>query len=222
MRATKRIAHSDRTSSTLHRVDQPLGTECHGASRRPKNSKTPYSGEVVAGRRTRRHTFTIIELLVALAISALLITATLGVVANMSRDLDRLKKVHHKPAWQVNLEQQLQRDLANARRYELTPTQLTLIGHAASTSPTSTPTLRPSRIEYEILSDNDESWLIRRAEEIGGAHTDRNLACQRITKLQKVESDGTLTDSTAGDMSSGIELQLTCEDSEPITIRSLR
>lgn len=93
--------------------------------------------------------FTLIEMLLATTISAVLMGAVLMILANLSRDRWRLDRAQSAKSMQPLLEQ-LRWDLTNATTMSQSPggQRLTLIGHGGIDPDTLTPTGRLSRVVY--------------------------------------------------------------------------
>jgi prepilin-type N-terminal cleavage/methylation domain-containing protein len=107
--------------------------------------------------------FTLIELLVATALSAVLISAVLNILACLSRDRARLDRASAVPSPAPLLES-LRWDLRNAGSMSQSARGLVLIGHGGIDPQALTPTGRLTRVTYRLVHDKSMQLLVREQE----------------------------------------------------------
>jgi hypothetical protein len=109
-------------------------------------------------------------MLAAAALTALLMTALLQVVASIGRGRRALERSDHGPAasWRADLLESLRWDLTNARSAVFEPDRLTLTGHGALDPATLAPGHEPVTVVYETDSLANRPWLVRRQSARGG------------------------------------------------------
>jgi prepilin-type N-terminal cleavage/methylation domain-containing protein len=112
--------------------------------------------------RRSRAGLTLIELLAASALAALLLAAVSGILGLLSRQHHELISQQPGEPWQRRLVEQLQWDFANARHYEAAPKQLTLVGYGGRNFDTHAPVFCRAEIRYEVLDIGGRSCLVRR------------------------------------------------------------
>jgi prepilin-type N-terminal cleavage/methylation domain-containing protein len=110
----------------------------------------------------RRSGFSLIELLVATALSAMLMAAVLAILAGVSRDRKRLTAAQNLPSPQAMINR-FQWDLTNAQTLSQSPDghSLELIGHCAIDYKTLAPNGRLVTVDYRLYQDGDTSCLVR-------------------------------------------------------------
>jgi prepilin-type N-terminal cleavage/methylation domain-containing protein len=110
----------------------------------------------------RRSGFSLIELLVATALSAVLMTAVLAILTGVSRDRKRLIAAQNTPSPQAMIDR-FQWDLTNAQTLSQSPDgrSLELIGHGGIDYKTLAPNGRLVTVDYRVYQDGDVSCLVR-------------------------------------------------------------
>ena len=139
-----------------------------------------------ATRRPNRHALTLVELLVAAALAAMLLTTTMGILKTLVAKRKVLVDGSALAAWHRPLEDQLRWDLANARRYEFNAQRLRLVGYGARDFDTHVATHRQSEVVYQVVRLAQNSWLWR--EEIqpeinSNRNRRREIVCCGVTGL---------------------------------------
>ena len=113
--------------------------------------------------------FTLVEFLVA-SLLAVILMATLTGLLNA---IWRQSKAAHRAASDYPatwlLEEQIRRDLANARYFELVPRGVRLGGFLTTGSPSGEPTFRHATVSYEVVSSSSNSRLVRVEQPMGSA-----------------------------------------------------
>ncbi|MCA9264566.1 MAG: hypothetical protein KDA60_11980 [Planctomycetales bacterium] len=142
--------------------------------------KTPSQGRCAA--------FTTIELLASLTLTSLLLVAVLGLVGLLAKGREELSQQATSNYPPIAVESLLRDDLANSTQYELTVTELKLLGHAARWKASTVHTHRPTEIVYSVfqLADGD-TWL-RREEVLLDSESNKNrtvqLVMQGVTQIR--------------------------------------
>jgi len=114
---------------------------------------------------------TAIEVLASTILSALLMTALIGVLRGLKAHEQALELRRPEPPWQASLAAALAADLQHAVTYQLTPQALTLTGHGGRAASGESNWL-PSLVVYEVRRNDDTRMLVRREIPIaGGAAT---------------------------------------------------
>lgn len=109
----------------------------------------------------RRRGMTAIEVLASTILSALLMTALIGILRGLKAQERTLESRRPQPAWQQSLEAALANDLQQATTYQLTPYALTLAGHGGRDESGRSNWL-PSRVVYEVRKAEGCEALVRR------------------------------------------------------------
>lgn len=163
---------------------------------------------------------TLVELLPALALAALLLAALMGVVKGLAQQRRALAE-RESPAWRQAFLEQLRWDLLHARQMRSTPTRLTLEGFAARDFATGEATHRPTRVEYYIVEAGTQTWLLRQEahlDELTNQHQRAELVCLNATSLT-VESLQTQAAGQAGVAAGAVPLavrvQLSVQGARP-------
>jgi len=110
----------------------------------------------------RQRAFSLIELLVATALSAVLMAAVLAILTGVSRDRHRLTATESLPLPQAMIDR-FQWDLTNAQTLSPSPDgrSLELIGHGGIDSKTLAPNGRLVSVSYLVYQDGNVSCLVR-------------------------------------------------------------
>lgn len=112
---------------------------------------------------SRNRAFTLIELLAATVIAAVLMVGVLVVVAQLGTDQQRLAN-HPEPEAANRIIELLQRDLAGATSIATGAPSDSIVmdGYGALSLETQLPTGRAAEISYRIIHIHDSSWLVRK------------------------------------------------------------
>jgi prepilin-type N-terminal cleavage/methylation domain-containing protein len=151
-----------------------------------------------------RRAFTILELLAATALTAILMAAVLHVVGAISASRAVLaRQADAGAAWRADFLDLLRRDMTNASKVTLRPDQMTLTGRAALDAETLEFRHEPVNVVYGLSVIDGRSWLVRRQSPRDGWSSSppwAELVCPDVTGLvvQRVSSTpGTLAPSVA-------------------------
>lgn len=147
--------------------------------------------------------FTIIELLVALTLAAMLVLTVVGVVGRLAASQRIVTDADDEPTWLTALQDQLRTDFANARRFDLKPDELTIWGHGGRRYPDARITLRPAVIRYAIVTEQERGWMMReeRLLDEPSARKYRNIVCRGIIGFRFIHPDGREATEESGTIS---------------------
>lgn len=110
----------------------------------------------------QRRGLTLIELVVATALAALLMAAVAGVMRSLVMQKKVLLSNDPPTPWKDRLRDQLRWDFANARRFSAEAARLRLVGYGGADFDTGALTQRPTEVVYETIDVGPRSWLVRR------------------------------------------------------------
>jgi hypothetical protein len=112
---------------------------------------------------TKKLAFTIVELLAATALAAVLLGGLLLLTGALARSTRALDQVAQADEWHRGVVELLRRDLAAATRVELGDGKVTLRGHGEIDRLMGNATHRPATVAYEQARLEDgRMWLFRR------------------------------------------------------------
>lgn len=126
---------------------------------------------------------TVVELLVATALASMLIVALLGILGILAEKRKLLIDESAFVPWHVRLERQLRFDLGNARRFELSPDRLRLLGYAGRNFETGRPTHRRTEVVYRLAPAAGKVWLVRdesQLDSLSNANRRTEIVCSGI------------------------------------------
>jgi prepilin-type N-terminal cleavage/methylation domain-containing protein len=109
-----------------------------------------------------RRAFTLLELLAATALSALLMVVVLRVLATIGRDRRTMAERPGPMVWRADLLDTVRRDLTDSTAAHYGNNALFLTGHAALDRETLAPRDEPVTISYGITVLHGRTWLTRR------------------------------------------------------------
>lgn len=109
-----------------------------------------------------RRAFTLLELLAATALSALLMVAALHVLATLFLDRRTMAQRPGPQVWRADLLDTIRRDLTGSTGVQYGTNKLVLTGHAALDRDTLAPRDEPVTVSYEIAMLHGKPWLTRR------------------------------------------------------------
>ena len=136
-------------------------------------------------KRGRRAGLTLIELVAALGLSAMLMAICLTVVGRMSVSGKALFQKKRIQPWQTLLKQQLQRDYVGCRSVSFSANSIRMSGYSRSDGARFT----PSEIEYRIVTNNNSNNLYRSVSRLlgtGGNASTKELVCNNVTRFRTV------------------------------------
>jgi hypothetical protein len=131
----------------------------------------------------KRTAFTLVELLAATALAALLLAAGFGVIGSLGRTRAALARQNAARSYAAEAVDLLRWDLANARYMKATPDELTLTGYGGLDPETVAPRHRPVTVRYRVAAAGGRTWLVRDQTDLDVA-TNRNrstaLVCSGV------------------------------------------
>ena len=135
---------------------------------------------------------TLIELLAAMALAAVLMTAVAGVLRLLAAERRAVEDNRVPPIWKERLVEQLRWDLINSRSMSVAPTRLLLSGYAGCDFASGAVTQCPAEVTYQLYRRNERNWLVRREFHQDSADRDRRrteLVCDSVCKMtvQRIE-----------------------------------
>lgn len=160
--------------------------------------------------KKQRTGLTLVELLVALTLSAMLMAVLLGMVSRHSRMNKRLIEKTPSHPWRSLLRTQLQEDYSGCRHVIVGRDSLLIDGYSRS---------GPTRVRYSIVSDQETNWLYREQTSLLGVRTNevnRELVCRSVSGfLAKTELSTDIAPGT-------LRLQLDVNEQEPLKVALVR
>ncbi len=182
-------------SETRCRSATPSSRPACGPRPPAHDRRGPRAGRLNGKVRRVRPAFTLVELVAATALSALLLTAVLSVV----RTLNRRPPPDGYLDVAAPLAAQLRWDVANAVVLRTGPAGLTLAGYGSLDPDTMEPTREPTQVTYALQTVGERTWLVRRQQALdaraeGG--TSAELVCGDVTALT-VDAPPTAADREA-------------------------
>jgi hypothetical protein len=138
------------------------------------------------GRQVGRSAMTLVELLAATILAALLMAAVLGVLKAITREEKALKGNTTGENWEAQFVRQLEWDLANSRTVTVTPTGFQLVGFAGRDFASGAPLHCRTSIEYAVHNLRGGSVLVRNEAHLDSPDLDNQsleLVCNRIERI---------------------------------------
>jgi prepilin-type N-terminal cleavage/methylation domain-containing protein len=121
----------------------------------------------------RRPAFTLVELLAATALAAMLLAAGFRVVGSLGRARAALARQDLARSYAAEAVDLLRWDLANARYMKSVPGDLTLTGYGGLDPDSLAPRHRPVTVRYHLAAAAGRNWLVREQADLDVA-TNRN------------------------------------------------
>lgn len=134
---------------------------------------------------------TLVELLAALTLSAMLMAVLLGMISQQSQLNKQLQAKRPFMPWQSHLRKQLQSDYAGCRHFLLKPDRIVFEGYSRFDDDKTGLATGPSSIQYYIVSSNGESLLFRERTDLMSIQPDRvtrELVCSSASQF-RLESE---------------------------------
>lgn len=131
------------------------------------------------GRRHRR-AMTAVEVVASTVLASMLMVAVIGVLRGLKAQEDALDLHILRPRWHTTFEKVLGHDLALAHEYELTRQRLTLYGYGGRDPQTRLPNWQPAVISYELVPQEESTWLVRSEFHVGGGPPARELVLSGV------------------------------------------
>jgi hypothetical protein len=140
---------------------------------------------------------TLVELLAASALAALLFVALSGVLRSLAIQRRTLLAGKTTEPWRVQLAQQLRWDLANARTMKSRFGELRLVGYGSCDFATGEPTFQRSEIVYFVRNIGKGLWLMRKETHPDDMTLDNyrtDLVCTGVTDLGVIDLEADVND----------------------------
>jgi len=131
---------------------------------------------------SRNNAFTLIELMLTLAIVSLLTLAALKVAAATSRDVRSLQKAADAPGLAPGLMELISRDLMHAHKLRKTASGFALQTHVCLDPKTFELRHMPAEVEYEVRKVGQRSLLVRR-QRLQDQKETRELVCCNVSAI---------------------------------------
>jgi prepilin-type N-terminal cleavage/methylation domain-containing protein len=130
-----------------------------------------------------RKGFTILELLAATALTALLMVVVLHVISSLGRSRAALARQVDGGAWRANLLDTLRHDLCNASTASFRQDGITLAGHGALDRNTLAHGHEPVTVTYGLTTIHGRRWLVRSQARRDGASNEpwAELLCPDVS-----------------------------------------
>ena len=135
--------------------------------------------------------FTLVELLAAMALTAVLMLAVLHVVGSLGRSrmaMERRAAAANVAPWREDLIETLRRDLGGAAGLRYVPNGVVLAGHAALRRASLAPADEPVTVSYGLTEIHGRTWLCRRQVARdgypGGDEPWTELVCPDVTAFE--------------------------------------
>lgn len=137
----------------------------------------------------KRSAFTLIEMLLATILTAVLMVGVLAVIARIANPMQHASDIDTDATPYVESEMLVQifaADLAHARTIHALPGELRLMGYTSLEPQRRTRTQRPTHIHYRVASVDRQPWLLRDEYPLDGqtksiSHTE--LIAQGVTRI---------------------------------------
>lgn len=134
-----------------------------------------------------RQGMTLIELLAALTLSAMLMAVLLGMVSQQTRVNRQLQTEKPFLPWISQLKTQIQSDYAGCRHILFESDRIVINGYSRLDSDRTGLISGPSEIHYYIVSTEDENLLYRQRVNLLSNQTDRTtreLVCRQVNRFR--------------------------------------
>ena len=110
--------------------------------------------------------FSLMELMVAIALSALVVTAITGLTRQMIHRRAWIESQETQPQWELILSRQLTRDFELAESVKVYQGRIELTGHLGADFVTGQETMQAAKVEYFLQPIQGINWLLRRETDL--------------------------------------------------------
>ena len=167
-----------------------------------------------------RRAFTILELLAATALAALLMLAVLHVIGSVGRTRAAMARWPETGMWRADLLDTLRRDLTGSTGIRYDPAGVTLTGHAAVDRDTLATSDEPVTVVYAVETIAGRSWLCRRqsSRAANGQRAWKELLAPDVTTFAVrpgARGSAVLPQSSAGDNGQAVPAAVVVEIGGP-------
>lgn len=133
--------------------------------------------------------FTLVELLAALMLAALLMAGMTGIAGHLAKQKRQLEATHNPLAWLVQLEERLSRDYRNCSRILVRPRSIELRGFSYTHFGSGRAEHLPVEVRYELVRQQTGDLLVRterHLDEVAGKNQRRELLCIGVERFELV------------------------------------
>jgi prepilin-type N-terminal cleavage/methylation domain-containing protein len=178
----------------------------HHNTNAPSPQPSPWvQGEGVERVRTSHRGFTMIEMLAATALTALLMIVLLRVIAGLGQSRAALTRDEHRHAWPTSMLGLIRWDLAHAQKWSPLPDGFALEGFGGLDPATRYPDGLPVTVRYEVVASAGKNWLLRRQMTTNRASdTWSEMICADVQSIQLTSLDR--EDKSSGADRSGLDV----------------
>lgn len=152
-----------------------------------------------------RSAFSLVELLAALTLSAMIIAVISGLVVKMSLTRDTVIRERPFEPWKSLLLGQLQSDYSGCRSVKIDSRNLTIEGYATFAGLDGVSSVVPSTIQYKCISNDRGNWMYREQTNHLATPPDnkhKELVCRSLMGFQDLS--GLTTDVAPGTIELGL------------------
>ncbi len=137
-----------------------------------------------------RNALTLVELLAALTLSAMIMAVLFGLVAKLSLARDVLKEQKPFEPWKSILKDQLRRDYVGCRSVLVSAKRIRMDGYAEFIDYDGQRRTGPCTTEYYIVAGENENWVFREQRNILLTPPDsvrKELVCRSISNFRSLD-----------------------------------
>lgn len=130
-----------------------------------------------------RRAFTLIEMLAATALAALLMIALLSVIASLGRTRAAMNRADEAQQWHEGVVEMIRLDLVNSTSVTTDRDAITIEGHVLLDASDRSATQRLGMVRYHLRSIGNRTWLVRSQQPRNGgqiARTVTELLCPDV------------------------------------------
>ncbi len=148
-------------------------------------------------RTTTWLAFTLVEMLLALALTAILLSIVSVTIGSVLKDSQRLESMRSEPRWLESAIHVIRQDIVQAESYQITSNGFVLQSHTTIPAPNDNEqddgyvNHDLMTIEYRIVNREEDTWLVRRVSPLKPALNNKphpfKLVCGGIQDIQLAE-----------------------------------
>ncbi len=138
------------------------------------------------GSLKRREALTLVELLTAMTLAAVLLISVIGVVGRLTLTRGYLLEHHSPSTWKTQTAEMIREDMANARHIEVSERELRIMGFGGRDFRTGAKIHDRAIISYRVVTLAGRSWLLRRVQRLDaqlGRDVRTELICPDVTQI---------------------------------------
>lgn len=163
----------------------------------------------LAGLGRQRPGMTVIELLVATSLAAMLSVVALGLLRTLTEQEQALRAETTEQSWHASLTEQIRWDLVNGERLKTASRETRIWGHAARDFGTGIVTHRPSEVIYRVRNMGGRNWLTRTEIHLDSrtSHSSRTeLLCADVARLEVQSLEEGVSETEPDQASDGLQI----------------